>query len=194
MRYHEERQAWETRRQRQLRAAQNRGHEGRQAWETRHGSGSQEQPRMEIMKGDKLGRQGGSQEQPRNGDHKGRQMKGDKAAAAAKSSPEWRSWRGDKWRGRQGGSGITTIWRFWGSATQSLRSKNPYSFQLSGEKTNFVWSHHFDETAPFSRTSATEPHIKIPFARGQWGTICDSPTNPQSARDMVFGRVCAVNV
>ena len=92
-------------------------------------------------------------------------MKGDKAAAAAKSSPEWRSWRetslGDKaaaaakgspeWRscrgtnegtqretmkghkGRQGGSGITTIWRFWGSATQSLRSKNPYSFQLSGE-------------------------------------------------------------
>ena len=93
-------------------------------------------------------------------------MKGDKAAAAAKSSPEWRSWRetslGDKaaaaakgspeWRscrgtnegtqretmkghkGRQGGSGITTIWRFWGSATQSLRSKNPYSFQLSGDK------------------------------------------------------------
>ena len=57
---------------------------------------------MEIMKGDKLGRQGGSgsQEQPRmeimkgaaqNGDHEGRQMKRDKAAAAAKSSPEWRS-------------------------------------------------------------------------------------------------------
>ena len=56
--------------------------EGRQG-----GSGSQEQPRMEIMKGDKrretrqqrqpTGRQG----QPRagqNGDHAGRQMKGDK--------------------------------------------------------------------------------------------------------------------
>ena len=125
----------ETRRQQRPRAAQNGDHEGRQG-----GSGSQEQ----------------------NGDHEGRQMKRDKAAAAAKSSPEWRSWReqprmeimkGDKWRetrgqrqpraewrswretneGRQGGSGITTIWRFWGSATQSLRSNNPYSFQLSGE-------------------------------------------------------------
>ena len=45
------------------------------------GSGSQKQPRMEMMKGDKLG--------------------------------------------RLGGSGITTIWRFQGSATQSLRSKSP---------------------------------------------------------------------
>ena len=34
-------------------------HEGRQAWETR-GSGNQEQPRKKNMKGDKLGRQGGS--------------------------------------------------------------------------------------------------------------------------------------
>ena len=34
-------------------------HVGRQAWETR-GSGNQEQPRREIMKGDKLGREGGS--------------------------------------------------------------------------------------------------------------------------------------
>ena len=64
------------------------------------------------MKGDKLGRQGGSssQEHPRM-----EIMKGDTLA-------------------RQGGSGITTIWRFRESATQSLRSKNPYSFQLSGEK------------------------------------------------------------
>ena len=56
----------------------------------RGGSGSQERPRVEIMKGDKLGREGGSssQEQDKVG---GRQMKGDKAAAAAKSSPEWRS-------------------------------------------------------------------------------------------------------
>ena len=79
--------------------SQKGNHEERQAWETRR-SGSQEQPRREIMKGDKLGRQGG-QEQP-----------------------------------RQGGSDIMTIWRFQKSATQSLRSKNPYySFPLSGEKT-----------------------------------------------------------
>ena len=93
-------------------------------------------------------------------------MKGDKAAAAAKSRPEWRSWRETKWRetrqhrqpaengdyegrlheGGQGGSG--SQWRsgretrrqrhhdhlaIVGSATQSLRSKNPYSFQLSRE-------------------------------------------------------------
>ena len=55
-------------------------------------------------------------------------MKGDKAAAAAKSSPEWRSCRETN-EGRQGGSGITTIWRLSGSATRSLRSKNPYSCQ-----------------------------------------------------------------
>ena len=35
------------------------------------------------MKGDKAAAQ--------NGDHAGRKMKGDKAATAAKSSPEWRS-------------------------------------------------------------------------------------------------------
>ena len=45
-----------------------------------------------------------------NGDHEGRQMKGDKAAAA-----------------------LGPFKRFRRSATQSLRSKNPYSFQLSGE-------------------------------------------------------------
>ena len=92
-------------------------------------------PRVEIMKGDKW-RETRQQRQPRaaqNGDHEGRQMKGDKAAAAAKSSPERRSGRETN-EGRQGGSGITTIWRLWGSATQSLRSKNPNSFQLSGEK------------------------------------------------------------
>ena len=53
------------------------------------------------MKGDNTneGRQGGngSQEQPR-------QMKGDKAAAGAKSRPEWRSQRETN-EGRQGGSG-----------------------------------------------------------------------------------------
>ena len=47
------------------------------------------------------GRQGSRSQ---NGDHEGRQMKGDKAAAAAKSRPEWRSWRGT-YEGRQAGSG-----------------------------------------------------------------------------------------
>ena len=37
--------------------------------------------------------------------------------------------------GRQGGSGVATKPRFRESVTQSWRSKNPYSFQLSGEKT-----------------------------------------------------------
>ena len=110
--------------------------EGRQAWETRR----QQQPRA-----------------PQNEDHEAwrETIFGDKAAAAAKSRTEWRSRRetrrqrhklgrqggsssqdkprmeirkGDK--GRQGGSGTTTISGFWRSATQS---KNPYSFQLSGE-------------------------------------------------------------
>ena len=71
-------------------------HEPRQAWET-----------MKIMKGRKVGRQGGKAA----------------AAVAAKSRPEWRSRM--EIQGREG---------FWGSANQSLRSKNPYSFQLSGEK------------------------------------------------------------
>ena len=74
--------------------------------------GSQEQARMEIMKGDKPRET--RQRQPtrrqrepsaaQNGDHEGRQMKQDKAAAAAKSSPEWRSWRETN-EARQGGSG-----------------------------------------------------------------------------------------
>ena len=54
---------------------------------------------MEIMKGDKR-RETRRQRQPQpaqNGDHEGRQMKGDKAAAAAN-----RTQNGD---GRQGGSG-----------------------------------------------------------------------------------------
>ena len=47
------------------------------------------------MKGDK-GRETRRQPHPtagQNGDHEGGQMKGDKAAAAAKSRPEWRSRR-----------------------------------------------------------------------------------------------------
>ena len=106
-----------TRRQRQPRAAQNGDHAGRQkkgdkaaaaaksSPEGRSckeaneggqgGSGSQEQPRMEIMQGDKWRETRG-------------QMKGDNAAAAAKSSPEWRSCKETN-EGRQGGSGVTTI-------------------------------------------------------------------------------------
>ena len=64
-------------RQQQPRAAENVDHEGTQAWETRReimkggrlgrqgGSGSQEQPRMEITKRHKCGRQGGSSTKPR---------------------------------------------------------------------------------------------------------------------------------
>ena len=76
--------------------------EGRQG-----GSGSQEQPRMEIMKGDKFGRQGGSgsQEQPRAEVMKGGKWR-EKVAAAAKSRPG--SCREPN-EVRQGGSGVTTI-------------------------------------------------------------------------------------
>ena len=99
---HEARQAWETRRQRRPEQPRmeimKRDKLGRQG-----GSGGQEQPRMEIMKGDKLGRQGcsGSQEQPKREIRKGDKLR-DKAAA--KSSPEWRSWRETN-EARQGGSG-----------------------------------------------------------------------------------------
>ena len=133
--------SWETRRQRRPRAAQKRNQEGRQAWKRRRprretmkgdklgrqgGSGGKEQPRMEIIKKNKLGRQGGSgsQERPRmeimKGDKRGRQ-----GGSGSQAQP-----RIDIMKGRQGGSGV---WRFRGSATQSLGSKNPFSFQLSGE-------------------------------------------------------------
>ena len=99
--------------------------------------------KSEIMKGDKLGRQAGRGSQERN--HEGRQASqtrqqrqpraksrretslGDKAAAAAKSE----IMKGDK-LGRQGGSGSGS--QFLQSGTHPLRSKNPYSFQLSGEQ------------------------------------------------------------
>ena len=70
-----DKQAWETRRQRQPRAAQKGNHEGRQAWEeTRR----QRQPRA-VQKGNHEGRQAWEtrrQQQPRavqNGNHEGRQ-------------------------------------------------------------------------------------------------------------------------
>ena len=153
-RNHEGRQAWETRRQRQ---SKTRNHEGRQAWETSW----QRQPRAksrretsledkaaeaaksEIMKGDKLHRQGGSGNQKRH--HEGRQIAQtrrqrqpraklrretsleDKATAAAKSE----IMKGDK-LGKQGGSGSGN--QFPQSGTHPLRSKNPYSFAIWGTK------------------------------------------------------------
>ena len=72
------------------------------------GSSSQEHPRMKIMKHEgRLSWETRRQQQQgaeQNGDHEGRQdgsgtSLGDKAAAAAKTSPEWRSGRatrGDK--------------------------------------------------------------------------------------------------
>ena len=128
--------------------------------ETRQGgSGGQQQPTSEIMKGDKAW-ETRQQRQPRaaqNGDHEGRQAWKTSRQRAAKSSPEWRSWRETnegRWRetrrqrqpragqngDREGGhmkgdkAAAASIQPFWGSATQSFRSKNPYSFQLSGER------------------------------------------------------------
>ena len=112
---HEGRQAWETRRQlqprdyeggqawtrRQPRVAHDGDHEGRQAWETRRQrqptvAHNGDHPRADQNGAEAIkGRQAWEtrrQRQPRaaqNGDHEGRQMKGDKVAAAAKSSPEW---------------------------------------------------------------------------------------------------------
>ena len=80
----ERRHAWETRQRKS--SPETKNHEGRQAWETRR----QEQPRREITKGDlSLGDKAAvAKSSP------------DKAAAAAKSSPEGKSWRetilGDK--------------------------------------------------------------------------------------------------
>ena len=57
----DQKEGGETRRQRQPRAAQEGNHEGRQTWETSSlgdGSGSQEQPRREITKGDVPGYMG----------------------------------------------------------------------------------------------------------------------------------------
>ena len=63
-----------------------------------------------------------------NGDHEGRQMKTNEGRSSQEQA-RMEITKGDKWR--------ETRWQrqgFWGSATQSLGSKNSYSFQLSGEK------------------------------------------------------------
>ena len=104
--------SWETKQQRQPRADQKGNHEGRPAGRQSN-SGSQEQTRREMGSPEgKSGRENSwetkQQRQPR---------------AAQKGNHE----------GRQGGSDFLTIRRFRKSGTQPLRSKNPYSFQLSGE-------------------------------------------------------------
>ena len=97
----------ETRRQRQPRAAQEGNHEGRQAWETSSlgdGSGSQEQPRREITKGDIPGYMGykaaakSSPEEIMKGDKLGTQR-----SSGGQEQPRMEMKR-DK-LGRQGGSG-----------------------------------------------------------------------------------------
>ena len=89
--------------------------------------------KSEVMKGDKLGRQAGS----------GRETSWrNNMAAAAKSEVM----KGDK-LGKQGGSGS----QFPQSGTHPLRSKNPYSFQLSGEK------------PPLGKTSEPMEHLQINF-------------------------------
>ena len=84
-----------------------------------------------MMKGDKLGRQGGSgsQEQPRREIMKG----GRQGGSGSQEQPRREIMKEDKF-GRQGGSGVATKPLFRKSVAQSLRSKYPYSFQLSGER------------------------------------------------------------
>ena len=108
---------------------------------------------MEITKGNKLGRQGGSSSQEQPGMEI---MKGDK--------------------GRQGGSGTTTISGFWRSATQSLRSKNPYSFQLSGE-----WR----ETNEEGRLGAAA--ISVISMHGDWESACRETKEGRQMKKGDFG-------
>ena len=83
--------SYETRRQRQPRAAQKGNHEERQAWETKL-------LRRAIMKGDKLGRQGGKQQSSMKRDKLGRQ-----GGSGSQEQPRRAIMKGDK-LGRQGGS------------------------------------------------------------------------------------------
>ena len=79
--------------------------------------------KSEIMKGDKLHRQGGSGSQERN--HEGRQ-----AWKISRQRAKSEIMKGDK-LGRQGGSGSGS--EFPQSGTHPLRSKNPYSFAIWGK-------------------------------------------------------------
>ena len=98
------------------------------------GSCSQEQLKKEIKEGKELTRQGGScsQEKPKRAINKGDKL-GRKGGSGSQERPRREIMKGDK-LGRQGGNGASTKPGFRKSVTQSFRSKNPYSFQLSGEK------------------------------------------------------------
>ena len=106
--------------------------EGRQG-----GRSSQEQARIEIMQGDKWREKNegrGSQEQARMEITQGDKWRETNEGRSSQEQARMEITKGDRWR--------ETRWQrqgFWGSATQSLRSKNPYSFQLSGEKNNEVF-------------------------------------------------------
>ena len=115
--------------QEQARMEITKGDKGR---ETNEGRSSQEQARMEITKGDK-GRETNegrsSQEQAKIEIMQGDKWRETNEGRSGQEQAKIEIMQGDKWR--------ETRWQrqgFWGSATQSLRSKNPYSFQLSGEK------------------------------------------------------------
>ena len=187
---HEERQAWETRRERQAKGAQKENHEGRQAWEDspkgkswtetslgQGGSGSQEQPRREIAKEDKLGRQGGSgsQEQARreivNGDKLGRQ--GGSSSQEQNGDHEWRqAWgtrrqrqprveirKGDK-LGRQGGSGRQE-WRSWretGLGDKAAAASRPFGvFQSLRSRTPYSFQPSGENHPTSNRTVPYNP-------------------------------------
>ena len=113
-------------------ASQNGDHEG-DKWGRQDGSGSREQRRMEIMKGDKW-RETRRQGQPRaaqNGDHAGRQMKGGKAAA--KSKPEWRLCRETN-EGRQGGRGSQEQPRMCREQPRIAQNRDQEGTQMKGDK------------------------------------------------------------
>ena len=109
------------------------------------GSGSQKQPRMEIMKGDKLGRQGGSgtQEQPRREIMKGDKRRQRQPRAARNEDHEGRqAW--ETRRQRQHDRVQPSHWE--------VRTPIAYSFQLSGENIQHVLQHHNHPTFPTSST------------------------------------------
>ena len=124
--------------------------------------GSQEQPRMEIMKGGKLRRQGG-QRQPRaaqNGDHEERQASETRRAAATKSSPENGDEGGQVWETR----------REWqhdhlaisGGPAQSLGNKNPTI--ECGEKLHGIQDPDFENQRfprHLSKTGQVYPHSAL---------------------------------
>ena len=88
-------------------------------------------------------------------------MKRDKAAAAAKGSREWRSWRETRRQRHHDHLAILGI------SAQSLRSKNPYSFQLSGEQ----YSAYRNEALSFDLTHFLNRSRKSKYLRSAYFPI-----------------------